>query len=781
MYRQLLIFLILSILSFGDIKAQPEPCVDPPMMTSLCDDACIICDIDGFEGRHEGTTPGTGPPDFCTIVQHNIRWIGFIAGSVDLEINLAVSNCVQGPGLEIGIYEGINCENYQQVSQCWGAQTAVSEGTSKNFSNTVPLVIGQYYYLVMDGAFGDNCDWKFTVISGSTQVAPLTTSGNILGDETVCPDLPFIYNINAPTGATEFDWTVNGSAVNTTADSIEYTFPNDGNYTICVTARNACDEAPPTCIIVQVNSVPDTEIIDILCEGDSFIVANTVIYEGGFYQFDLQNIDGCDSLVIVELTEIVTPILDIDVDICDGDTLSIGNTPFTQTGIYQEILTSVFGCDSIVNLDLFTIVCNITSDDSFTSPICFGESSGSIDFNVVNGTPPFTYTWMELNNVLSGSGNIASAGEVVSINNLPMGTYLITILDNFGNSDIIISEVTEPSEMSLDFTASDFNGVNVSCEDSQDGSLQVLASGGVPNYAYDWASSQTTDMINNLPAGNYTVTVTDNSGCSIVRNFEMIAPPPLSLAAEFSNPICDGPSTGFVNVIQSSGGISPYTYSMDGNNFTTDLLFENLTEGTYELEMMDANGCLFSITETLVAPQIPEIDLGENVEINLGETYTFQTAFNNVSLQEIIWTPTDGFDCEDCLAPTFLPLNSGNYTLFVSSEDECPATDSITITVNKFRQFFAPNAFSPNFDGYNDYFTLYGGMEVELIKKLTVFNRWGAVVFEGNELDSGVETQGWNGTFNGKTVNPDVYIWIAELQFLDGEVISYSGDLTVTK
>jgi len=781
MYRHLLLLLIFSILLLPKIKAQPEPCTDPPTMTSFCEDACIICDIDGFEGRHESNISGLAPSDFCTIVQHNIQWIGFIAGSENLEINLAVSNCVQGPGLEIGIYEGINCENYQQVSQCWGAQTAVSEGTSKNFSNTVPLVVGQYYYLVMDGAFGDNCDWKFTVVSGSTQVAPLTTSGNILGDESVCPEFPFIYNVNAPSGATEFDWTVNGSAINTSADSIEYTFPNDGNYTICVTALNACDEAPPTCTVVQVNSVPDTEIIDFLCEGDSFLVANTVIYEGGFYQFNLQNFEGCDSLVIVDLTEIVTPVLNIDVDICDGDTLSIGSTPFTQTGIYQEVLTSVFGCDSIINLDLFTIVCNITSDDSFTPPICFGESSGSIDFNIVNGTPPFTYTWMDLNNTLSGAGNIASAGEIATINNLPKGTYLITILDDFGNSDVIISEVTEPSEMSLDFAASDFNGVNVSCENSVDGNLQALATGGVPNYIYAWSSNQTTDLINNLPAGNYTVTVTDNSGCSIVENFEMFAPTALNLTADFSNPICDGPSTGFVNVIQNSGGIAPYTFSLDGNNFTPDLLFEGLTEGTYELEMMDANGCIFSIMETLVAPQIPTIDLGENVVINLGEVFTFQTAFNNVNLQEIIWTPSDGFDCEDCFAPTFLPLNSGNYTLFVSSEDDCPATDSMTITVNKFRQFFAPNAFSPNFDGYNDYFTLYGGPEVELIKKLSVFNRWGAVIFEGNDLESSVDTQGWDGTFNGKTVNTDVYIWMAEIQFLDGEVISYSGDLTVTK
>ena len=71
--------------------------------------------------------------------------------------------------------------------------------------------------------------------------------------------------------------------------------------------------------------------------------------------------------------------------------------------------------------------------------------------------------------------------------------------------------------------------------------------------------------------------------------------------------------------------------------------------------------------------------------------------------------------------------------------------------------------------------------KVELIKKLSVFNRWGAVIFEGNDLESSVDTQGWDGTFNGKTVNTDVYIWMAEIQFLDGEVISYSGDLTVTK
>ncbi|MEM6965790.1 MAG: gliding motility-associated C-terminal domain-containing protein [Bacteroidota bacterium] len=775
------LFLIFLLLALVETLAQPQPCEDPPTMTSICDDACIICDIDGFEGRHDSSQSGVGPPGFCTVVQHNMQWIAFIAGSEDLKVQLSVSDCVQGFGLEIGIYEGINCQNFQLVSQCWGAAQAVAENTSKTFENTVPLVIGQYYYIVMDGAFGDNCDWKLDVLEGSTQVDPLDTSGELLGDDTVCPEQLIPFSVNAPTGATEFDWTVNGVPVNISNNTIDYSFPTDGNYSVCVIAKNACNEAPPTCRVIQVTSVPDTEIIDVLCEGNTYEVADTILSEGGLYEFVLENVEGCDSLVIVDLEELATPMLDVDVDICEGDTLFIGNTPYTQTGIFQETLTSVFDCDSIVNLDLFVIVCNITSTDTPTPPICFGESSGAIDFSVVNGTPPFTYSWADLNNLLSGAGNISNVGAIITIEDLPKGTYLITIEDTFGNSDIIVSEVTEPSEMNVGFVASDFNGVNVSCADSDDGNLEATASGGVPGYSFLWSTNQSSSAINNLSAGIYQVTITDQSGCTLVGNYEMIVPATLEVFADFNDPVCDGPNSGFIEVLQSSGGIAPYSYSLDNNIFTDDEIFENLTEGIYEISVMDANGCVATISEILEAPQIPTVDLGENATVDLGTPYTFQTAINNVNLLEVIWTPADGFDCESCLNPNFVPLNTGTYTLIVASEDGCVDTDSILITVNKFRKFFAPNAFSPNFDGYNDYFTLFGGTEVAMIQKLTVFNRWGAVVFEGKEMNPGIETEGWDGRLNGKGVNPDVYVWMADLRFIDGEVISYSGDVTVVK
>ena len=176
MLKRIFAFLILLILSLESISAQPVPCEEPPTMTSFCMDACIICDIDGFTGRHESTIVGEAPPGFageCTFVAHNMQWIAFIAGSVDLSVALSVSNCNQGLGLEFGLYKGINCQDYQRISNCFGgAAGIVGPGDTGVITNTEPLVIGQYYFIVMDGGLGDNCDWTFSVLEGSTKVDP---------------------------------------------------------------------------------------------------------------------------------------------------------------------------------------------------------------------------------------------------------------------------------------------------------------------------------------------------------------------------------------------------------------------------------------------------------------------------------------------------------------------------------------------------------------------------------------------------------------------------------
>ena len=80
-------------------------------MTPTCAEACIICDIDGFTGRHESDVVGVLPDDFCTVVVHNAQWIAFQAASTDLTIRLTVSNCERGNGLELAIYKSDDCQN----------------------------------------------------------------------------------------------------------------------------------------------------------------------------------------------------------------------------------------------------------------------------------------------------------------------------------------------------------------------------------------------------------------------------------------------------------------------------------------------------------------------------------------------------------------------------------------------------------------------------------------------------------------------------------------------
>ena len=190
-FKLLLPFLFLFIFC-QNAFAQPIPCEDPVEMTPTCLEACIICDIDGFIGRHESSVAGEAPTDFCTFTVHNAQWIAFQAGSPNLSIQMAVSNCVTGFGLEMAIYEAIGCQDFKLKSNCFGGMTGtIQEGMSGTITTTDPLVIGQYYYLVMDGAGGDNCDWTLTVLDGSTQVDPLNTSGAIIGDFSTCTSLEY--------------------------------------------------------------------------------------------------------------------------------------------------------------------------------------------------------------------------------------------------------------------------------------------------------------------------------------------------------------------------------------------------------------------------------------------------------------------------------------------------------------------------------------------------------------------------------------------------------------
>lgn len=127
------------------------------------------------------------------------------------------------------------------------------------------------------------------------------------------------------------------------------------------------------------------------------------------------------------------------------------------------------------------------------------------------------------------------------------------------------------------------------------------------------------------------------------------------------------------------------------------------------------------------------------------------------------------------------PVNTTTYQVTIVDETGCEATDEVTIHVIKDRPVYIPNGFTPDGDGINDGFTVFGGPAVDRIQELKIFDRWGELVFDTKNIPPSNEGLGWDGTFNGKTVNPGVFVYLAEVRFIDGEVETYSGDVTLVR
>ncbi|MBK9014046.1 MAG: gliding motility-associated C-terminal domain-containing protein [Saprospiraceae bacterium] len=763
--------------------AQPLPCGNPASMTSFCLDACVVCDIDGFTGINDSNISGEAPPGFCTSTVHNAQWIAFRAASTNLTLSVSVSNCASGgiggfTGLEVGIYESLDCENFELISNCDGD---IPPGTSQNFTTIAPLEIGQYYYFVMDGNDGDICTYVIDVVSGSTQVPLLSSTGPITGIFDACPGSTLTYTTPYLPAATIYEWTVNGNVVDTDT-SLTYTWPGTGTYQLCVKAKNVCDEATPTCQFVTIAEIPPTVYVENLCGGDSFVVADTVLYLAGNYEFHYQTPADCDSVIQVTITAAPNQVTNLDLNICDGDTLWVGGNPYFDTGIYQENLATWLGCDSTVNLDLFVVICEIQATIGASQVQCYGGSNGVVTFSVDDGTPPFTFDWYRLGQPgPSGMGNLSGVNVLETLTGLPVGTYVINIQDAFGNDRVLLTDVGQPDPLTVIATPSVYGGgFNVSCNGGSDGSLLASAGGGLPPYSYAWSSGAATALATNLAEGDYTLTVTDNVGCTLTASYTLDQPNPLLLAALFNDPVCDGPLTGSITAQSVAGGIAPYQYSLNGSPFADSTSFTDLGEGPYTLSVQDANGCFLDSTVQLEAAIIPVLDLGENITLELGDSLRI-TPLIVTGAELYAWGQTPGLSCYDCPTPYVYIFHPMGYSLTVTSEDGCTASDSIFVDIHATRDVYIPNAFSPNGDGINDLFNVFGGAEVLRVQSFKVFDRWGEHVFELYDFMPNNAGIGWDGTFNGKEMQGAVFAWTAEVEFLDEVVILYKGDVMVVK
>jgi gliding motility-associated-like protein len=124
-------------------------------------------------------------------------------------------------------------------------------------------------------------------------------------------------------------------------------------------------------------------------------------------------------------------------------------------------------------------------------------------------------------------------------------------------------------------------------------------------------------------------------------------------------------------------------------------------------------------------------------------------------------------------------LNNQELTVTVVDQNGCVASDKVIVRVQKDRRVFIPNIFSPEVEnGGSNVLTVYTGAEVRKIKTFLIFDRWGENIYRADDMlpNSGF---GWDGKFRGKYPNNDVYVYMVEVEFIDGETEVFSGDVTL--
>lgn len=281
--------------------------------------------------------------------------------------------------------------------------------------------------------------------------------------------------------------------------------------------------------------------------------------------------------------------------------------------------------------------------------------------------------------------------------------------------------------------------------------------------------------------GVYLDSLIASYGCdSIVTTTLTIVENDLTASVQANSPACFGESTGSTQITNVSGASGNYEYAINGGEFQANPTFNDLPAGNYLLTVIDDYGCDYSDTVSIINPIELIVDLPDQIRISLGEDYQIN-AIVNPTPNQFSWNPTTGLSCTNCLDPRIQPIENTIYTLTATLSGGCAASDSIRVIVDKNRRVYFPNAFSPNDDGVNDYFFLYPGQSVEQLVSFKIFDRWGELLFEIDQLSTFESSDGWDGTFNGKLMPQGIFTYLATLRFLDGVELNFSGDFLLVR
>ncbi|NBB88710.1 MAG: T9SS type B sorting domain-containing protein [Bacteroidetes bacterium] len=633
--------------------------------------------------------------------------------------------------LDAPIKSGSECDNFLRLEspvvmpdieyQWYMDGVALPGETSSDLTLTGGNLSGQYQVRLSQGS---NCELSKAI----TLIDNPNLQAELMGDTLVCPGDSTSLRIDEQ--FMQYEWSTGST------DSILH-IGESGGYEITVSDENGCTLVLQKTVIVADSIDPQGVVTHAAGTNDNGSIVLSP--RGGFAPYTYSWSTGASSNEVTGL--------------------SAGN--------YQLTIGDDEGCEAVFEFSV------LFEPDEFlvsieSEPIsCHGFNDGFIRLQPEGGRQPYRADWSD-----------GSVG--LNRTELAPGQYEVTVSDSDHEREVLSFNINEPDPLNLSVRVTD-----PSCKGFSDGAIDLEVSGGRSEYQI-WinGSAQSHSAASNLSAGTYTIEVTDQSNCQIFEEVVLDEPDILDVRHEAQAPNCFGYETGWIEILDITGGTAPYSARLNDNPIDVSGA-RQLSSGSFLLQVLDQNSCLWMKEVVLPEPEQIEVRVSaSNEQVGRGQELTLEAqAFpSDVNSSQRSWV-SDTFDpqleCISCLKTTARPMETTifGFQLWV---DDCLYTDEVEIEV-KDRDLFIPNIFTPNGDGNNDRFTFFGNPENDLlIKELNIFNRYGQTVFQVRNLPHS-NFNGWSGQFRGEDAPEGVYIYTMVLEDGRGEVERLSGDVSLVR
>jgi gliding motility-associated-like protein len=641
-------------------------------------------------------------------------------------------------------------------------------------------------------------------------------------------------SLTITSNAVNFQWaSIPGGPIAGNNNSI--TGLDGGTYAVTITDAQSCTAIDTfTLSSVTPLSFADTSFVQPLCFGDNDGIIGITVQDGqapyvnyqwnptqlnsptifgltaGVYVVTVTDNVGCTltgSFTLAQPPQVVNTLSNIQnascAGVCDGTTTIVANyatvpvTPGTFTYIWSDGVTNTANrtnlCAGVITVTsadnngcgaTSTVTIGeppaVTGQASTTPTFCFGGMDGTATILGDGGNGvPYTYLW---------SNGATSA----TINNLSPMNYSVTITDAQGCEGVVGPiTVSQPAEIMV---VQDLNqSSDPECFGSEDGSIVVTVTGGnVGAVTYEWFDDMgvignSEGQIEDLGAGFYSVVVTDAQGCTGSLE-DIVIQDPTPVQGIYEQPAaltCYGDVTA-LNVTSITGGSGgPYAFSVD-NGALLEVPFPiNLNGGEHYITYYDVNGCFH--TDTLNIPEPAKIEVvfdPAEIEIELGDTTKqLKPLISGAAIESFVWSNPEFLHWPDTLQPYVYAFETQTFTLTVFDDNGCSGQGSVLVNVDPNRNVYIPNVFNPGVGRLNDHFNVYLGFGIERVNYMRIYDRWGELLYKRESFlpNNDNYADGWDGKFNGKYVNPGVYVYMIEVVFKDGRELLYRGDVTVVR